>query len=351
MKQAAQQLVRQAAVGLVEQGKYEQISLQQGITGQAAREQRPVYIPDTHQDERFLDSLGDMRSELAIPLQAGGEIIGIFNLEDPQVDAFDPETRELAELIAGQVAIIIQNAKRRDELIANKQLTSLGVATAAIQHRINNTLNIIRPNITRLRKHVDPSLEVIKNILDIMERNTKNTAEYINRIMEPLKASEMQLVDINASLREAQGKVWEQYQGRPEFGEVAISYHTDESLPPLEASLGQITEVFRNLIENGYKAMGVQGGVLTITSRRADGWLEVEIRDTGPGIPSEIRERIFAKPVPSKQPGQSGQGSGLGLWLSALLLQTYSGEIRIAKTGPQGTMVLVRLPISKPNGQ
>ncbi|MFN8456331.1 MAG: ATP-binding protein [Anaerolineae bacterium] len=260
-------------------------------------------------------------------------------------------SENLTSLVQSSRAAIEQAEQEKEAarqgLVAINQLAVLRIAMRAIQSRIDDTLNIVRPNITRLRKHVDPSSEAIKDILDIMERNTKNTAEYINRIQEPLKAAETQLVDINASLHEAQDKVWKQYQGRSEFGEVVISYRTDESLPPFKASLIQITEMFRNLIENGYKAMGAQGGVLTIISRRADGWIEVEIQDSGPGIPVEIRDKIFIDPVPSKQPGQSGQRSGLGLWLSVLLLQTHSGEIRIAKTGPQGTTVLVRLPISK----
>jgi GAF domain-containing protein len=348
---ATNELVTQAVVGTVEQGQSTRISIGRGITGQAAREERAIYVADTSQDERFLDYLGPMRSELAIPLHMEGAVIGVFNIEDPEPDAFDEETRELAELIAGQVAIIIQNTQRREELIANRQLAALGIATAAFQHRINNTLNIISPNISRLRRRVNVEDETIREILDIIERNTKYTADYINRIQEPLKEEEIQRVDINATLREAQGLVWGQYQGKAEFGTVEPRYNTDESLPPIEASLGQITEVFRNLIENGYKAMGASGGTLTIVSRQVDGWLEVEIQDTGPGVPPEIRDRLFVKPVPSKQPGQGGQGSGLGLWLSALLLQKYAGKINIAGTGPQGTTVLVRLPVSKSNSQ
>jgi GAF domain-containing protein len=346
---ATSELVMQAAVGPIEQSQYERISLDRGITGQAARERCSIYVPDTSQDERFLDYLGQMHSELAIPLMVGGEIIGIFNIEDPRPDAFDEYTQELAALIADQAAIVIQNARHyaraREELIATRQVAALGTATAAIQHRINNTLNIIRPNISRLRRRVDTSDATIEEVLDIIERNTRYTSDYITRIQEPLKETGVQLVDINASLREAQAQVWRQYQDRAGFGEIDATYRLDDSLPLIEAPLGQVTEVFRNLIENGYKAMGTAGGTLTLTSRRVDSWLEVEVQDTGPGIPSNILDRLFIKPVPS---GEPSEGSGLGLWLSNLLLQRCAGEIIIARTGPGGTTVLVRLPVSRP---
>jgi signal transduction histidine kinase len=126
---------------------------------------------------------------------------------------------------------------------------------------------------------------------------------------------------------------------------VTITYNLDDSVPLIQASLGQITKIFRNLIENSYKAMGADGGTRTIVSRRVDDRLEVEIQDSGPGIPPNIRDKLFIKPVPSRKPGE---GSGLGLWLTNLLLQKYAGEVSIEKSGVAGTMMLVRLPVSGP---
>ncbi len=350
LDETTNELVAQAVKGPIEEKQHERICLSRGITGQAAREGRSIYVPDTDQDERYLDYLSQMRSELAIPLIVGGEVIGVFNVEDPLPDAFDKETRQLAALIADQVAIVIQNAQRyakaRDELVATKQVSTLGTATAALQHRINNTLNIILPNINRLRRRLDLSDETIQEILDIIERNARNTSQYVNRIQEPLKETEFQAVDINASLRDALACVHQYYQGQVGWRPVEVIQNLDDSLPLISASVGQITEIFCNLIENGCRAMGPGGGTLTVVSRRVDGWLEVKIQDTGPGIPPEILDRIFTKPVPSKQPGRVGQGTGLGLWLSALLLQRYSGVIRVDDTGPDGTTMLVRLPTS-----
>jgi len=289
-------------------------------------------------------------SHLAVPMMIGERVMGVLAIYDwGREGTYDEQDLQVLSSMASQAAIALENARlyaaAREELIAARQLAALGTVTAAIQHRINNTLNIIGPNLTRLRRRVDTSDATIQEILDIIERNTKYTSDYINRIQEPLKETEDQFVDINLSLREAQAQVLEQYQDRAGFGKVEVVYDIDDSLPPIEASLGQINEVFRNLIENSYKAMAGDGGRLTITNRLSDDWLEVEIRDTGHGIPPNIRDRLLEKPVPSREPGA---GSGLGLWLTNLLLQKYAGEIALQETGPNGTTMLVRLPIASP---
>ncbi len=236
----------------------------------------------------------------------------------------------------------LERETARQELATVRQLAILGTAMSALQNRINNTLSIIVPNIIRLRRRVDSSDKTILEILEMIERNTRYTSDYIHRIQDALQETEVQSVNINASLQEAQLLVWQKYQPQTKLGLVKVVYSLDDSLPIIEASVSQITEIFRNLIENSYRAMSVEGGTLTIISRQAGDWLEVEIQDTGPGLSSEILDKLFDKPVPSSDPAQ---GTGLGLWLSALLLQKYTGEIAIKKTGSAGTTMLVRLPV------
>ncbi len=230
------------------------------------------------------------------------------------------------------------------QLAAAKQITTLGTVMAALQDYISDTLNLIGPNITRLRRRVDPADQTAQEILDIIERNARHTSDYIYRIQHTLKEADSQPVDLNTCLRDVQRKVELEYSPQSETGVVQVIYDLDDSLPRIQAYESQIIEIFYNLIENSYKAMGAEGGLLKIASRAAEGGLEVEISDTGPGIPPKIRDKLFTKPT---HPSSPGRGAGLGLWLSALLLQKYAGKIEISRSGPQGTTVLVRLPLSE----
>jgi signal transduction histidine kinase len=101
-------------------------------------------------------------------------------------------------------------------------------------------------------------------------------------------------------------------------------------------------EVFRNLMKNALDAMSQDGGVLGVSSRRLNERLvEVVVTDTGPGIPPEIRERIFHLGTTTK-PG----GSGFGLWWSRTFLRRLGGDIALENQGGKGCVFRVTLPIS-----
>ena len=119
-----------------------------------------------------------------------------------------------------------------------------------------------------------------------------------------------------------------------------------DPLPQIQAPIGQLTEVFRNLLDNAYRAMREKGGKLIVHSCLADAIICVRVRDAGPGISPPIEQRLFEKPVPSKEPGG---GAGLGLWLGRLMLQSIGGNITVENTsisGPTGTTMLVQFPVS-----
>jgi GAF domain-containing protein len=343
MEQGKQVTIPSRKANMKKRGKTEEVILtKKPILHKTMQESEGWYDESEH--EEFLGRI--QPSFMGVPMIVGEKVLGMIAVFDwARERAYDELDSQVLESMASQAAIALDNVKLVEELLGTRQLATLGTAMAAIQHRINNTLNIIPPNLSRLRKRIDLSDETIQEILDIIERNTQYTSDYVQRIQEPLKETETQAVDLNASLREAQETVWDQYQGRPGFGKVKVKYNLDDGLPLIEASSSQLAEIFCNLIENSLRAMGPQGGTLTITSRRTTDRLEAEIQDTGPGISDEIRERLFTKPVPSKKPGE---GSGLGLWLSALLLQRYAGEIKIADTSPNGTTMQVRLPALRP---
>ena len=98
-----------------------------------------------------------------------GRVIGMISIQSlEQEHAFDQGHVELLSAVANQAAVAIENARlyqetrrlyqeARGEAIAAKQLATLGTAMAALRHRINNTFNVIVPNVTRLRKRVDAS--------------------------------------------------------------------------------------------------------------------------------------------------------------------------------------------------
>jgi signal transduction histidine kinase len=107
---------------------------------------------------------------------------------------------------------------------------------------------------------------------------------------------------------------------------------------------GELNQVWTNLIDNAVDAMGGRG-VITIRTRREDGWAVVEIEDDGPGIPESVLPRVFDPFFTTKEPGR---GTGLGLSTSySIVTQRHGGSITVASR-PGLTRFTVRLPLVEP---
>ncbi|CDO87093.1 histidine kinase [Mycobacterium triplex] len=120
----------------------------------------------------------------------------------------------------------------------------------------------------------------------------------------------------------------------------------DRSLPEIPCYPGDLNQVWTNIIDNALAAMRDQGGTLTVrTCRYGDNMARVEICDTGPGVPAEIREHIF-EPFFTTKP--FGEGTGLGLDLAFnIVVKKHRGDLRVESV-PGDTRFIVLLPLEKP---
>ena len=129
-----------------------------------------------------------------------------------------------------------------------------------------------------------------------------------------------------------------------ERGNITVVKDFDESLPTVPAHPAELNQVWTNLIDNAIYAMP-DGGTLTVRTSREDGWVLVEICDTGIGIPPEMQQKIF-EPFFTTKP--VGEGTGLGLDISfRVITQRHGGDLRV-KSRPGDTRFQVRLPLTEP---
>jgi signal transduction histidine kinase len=128
-----------------------------------------------------------------------------------------------------------------------------------------------------------------------------------------------------------------------ESGKITVVKDYDESLPMIPAHPAELNQVWTNLIDNAIHAMP-DGGTLTLRTSREDGWVTVEICDTGIGIAPEIQQKIF-EPFFTTKPGE---GTGLGLDISyRVITQRHGGDLRVTSR-PGDTRFQVRLPVTEP---
>jgi signal transduction histidine kinase len=124
---------------------------------------------------------------------------------------------------------------------------------------------------------------------------------------------------------------------------VRVVREFDLTLPPVPAYAAELNQVWTNLIDNAADAMGGEG-VLTLRTRRDGDFAVVEVSDDGPGIPEEIRGRIFDAFFTTKP---AGSGSGLGLDNARrIVVQRHGGDLDVT-TSADGTTFSARLPLTR----
>ncbi|WP_082516295.1 ATP-binding protein [Cellulomonas sp. Leaf395] len=127
---------------------------------------------------------------------------------------------------------------------------------------------------------------------------------------------------------------------------VTVVKDYDRTVPPIHVFGAELNQVWTNLIDNAAQAMDGYG-TLTLTTRRVDDWLEVEVADTGAGIPESVVGRIF-EPFFTTKP--VGSGTGLGLDISwRIVVGKHHGDLTVSSE-PGDTRFLVRLPYSPTEG-
>jgi signal transduction histidine kinase len=120
-----------------------------------------------------------------------------------------------------------------------------------------------------------------------------------------------------------------------------------EDLPAIPAHGSELNQVWTNLLDNAADAIHERGGSkITVRAFREDDQVVVEISDDGPGIPPEVRPRIFDAFFTTKEPGK-GTGQGLGIAFS-IVVQRHGGNVLVKETGPDGTTFRVELPVEGP---
>jgi signal transduction histidine kinase len=135
---------------------------------------------------------------------------------------------------------------------------------------------------------------------------------------------------------------------RPQCSVAGIRLVADfePDLPHVTADAQRLGQVFMNLLVNARQAMEAagKGRTLTVRTRRLGRAVEIHVSDDGPGIPAELRDKIFDWFFTTKPPGE---GTGLGLAVSREILQAHGGNLRLVETPGGGATFVLELPLER----
>jgi signal transduction histidine kinase len=118
-------------------------------------------------------------------------------------------------------------------------------------------------------------------------------------------------------------------------------------LPKINIVAQDIGRVILNLINNAFQAVkGVESPEVTVKTQKKDGVVEISVRDNGPGVPEDIKEKIF-QPFFTTKP--TGEGTGLGLSLSYdIVTKGHGGKLKVETQKGKGSEFIVELPVKNP---
>ncbi len=234
--------------------------------------------------------------------------------------------------------------RMQEELQRTQRLESLSVFSRSIAHDFNNLLMGMLGNIElgiRVLPKDSPALRHFEVALNVHER-ARNLTQRLQAFAKGGPA-ERKRVDLRELLRECASL---SLSG----SNLRLAFSADDDVWAVEADPNQLSQLFNNLLINARQAME-GGGTLyvSIANRASTGerggtlrpgrYVEVRIRDEGPGIPEEIAPRIF-DPFFSTKPG----GSGLGLATCHWIVKDHGGTIRLASPPGRGAAFVVLLP-------
>jgi signal transduction histidine kinase len=244
--------------------------------------------------------------------------------------------------------------QQQQQMLQVKHLASLGELAASVAHEVKNPLAGIKLAIQVLAKEprvADSQRETIQEIVRSIDRLDKTITDLLSysRISPPA----LKLSNLHEIIETALFSVKEEAQ----VTGVRVEKSFDLTLPLLPLDSRQMEGVFLNLFLNALQAMP-QGGVLTVQTKRRDsgdrrqegffdragaeeGWVEVNVTDTGEGIPPEVLGEVFRPFFTTK-----AKGTGLGLSLVQQVVEQHHGQISAQSRVGVGTTFCLLLPIA-----
>ncbi|WP_432821494.1 cache domain-containing protein [Trichloromonas sp.] len=274
-----------------------------------------------------------------------GQLTAAFNRMTAALKQRDEElgslTRDLEKQVARRTAQLeekgLQLMRAQEELLRSEKLAAIGSLAAGVAHEINNPAAIIRGNVEILLMEIpagESGREEAEEILKQTERVSLITESMLAFAREQTIHPEQ--VRVNTLIEEILAQISHQVPLR----QVSIRRELAASLPPVVADGERLRQVFTNILINALQAMDGKGA-LSISSHTDNGTVEIRITDTGPGISSEIREKIFNPFFTTKK-----QGTGLGLSVSYGIIKALGGSIAVESAVGRGSTFIVSLPVS-----
>ena len=343
--------IRDQMVGLLDDAGYTPEAVADGASALARLDEEPR--PDLIVLDLLLPRLDGWQlraAQLASPTLAEIPVLAMSGEHSAQARAIHAEAYLSKPFGSGEFLNAVERAILRAEcrrlqvqLSDAERLVVLGTIAAELGHEINNPLTYILHNLTELETGLtaQPPQELRELV-----HHAREGADRIHEIVLSLGQmsrrgdSDLGPVELTLVLETAIAMTAHHFDGR------ARVQRALQTVPAVWGNPTRLGQLFINLLANAAQSIrpdpAMPGKVVVRTSLR-DGMAEVEISDTGSGIPLDVQSRLF-EPFFTTKP--AGQGTGLGLPICRNIVREHGGRLELESTPGRGTKVRVKLPLA-----
>jgi signal transduction histidine kinase len=248
--------------------------------------------------------------------------IGVFAKVTSRL--FDEADTAILRMIAANASTALQLFLAKEERERSARLTSIGKLLSQVIHDFKTPLTVISGYVQLLQTEPDPKRRVEHAQLalrqfDVLAAMQREVLEFARGD----RATFVRRVYLNKFFSDARQELERQLQGT----KVQLEMNIDRKVVA-RFDENRVSRALQNLIRNAIEAMGPQGGTLTIEAGLQGDDLVISVADTGPGIPDEIRGRLFQSFVTARKQG----GTGLGLAIVKKTVDEHGGRVEVRST-------------------
>lgn len=328
-----------------------------GLTTAAVRMRQTVYAPEVSADERYLPGEARTRSELAVPLQAGGRVIGVLDLQSDQPAAFDERARRIIAAFAERAELALSNALLVERLNQARRVSE--EANRAKSEFLANTSHELRTPLTGILGSLGLILnddvrtpEEAKQFAQIAYDSARHLLNTVNDLLDiaKIEAGKMNVRLETVNVADVFADVYMLMWPAASKKGLELNMPPPESPLLIRADSEKLRQIIINLLGNALKF--TDEGAVTVRARR-DGdprFVAIDVTDTGIGIPPDKQNLLFRPfvQVDGTTTRKHG-GTGLGLSISRRLAELMGGSLTLYSAGlGQGSTFTLRLPLAEP---